>query len=138
MDTCGEALVNAILCGMGEIRVRPRKLVNKNSSILEEACRLALITRYAGDHHIMFWKQRIDKALLNLLIGNIQDFSKEHVLLDKQISVAKEGLKTNHQLCVRGYVWDILGWLAIHSGENFNPCIHGSEIYINLIIICAW
>ncbi|XP_028760602.1 BTB/POZ domain-containing protein At1g04390 isoform X2 [Neltuma alba] len=138
MDTCGEALVDAIICGMEETGMHSRKFVNKNSSILVEACRLALVTRWAGDHHISFWKQRIDKVLLNLLIENIHDLSEEHVSsLDKQISIAKEGLKTNHQLCVRGYVWDILGWLTIHSGENFNPCIHGSGLYINLIIICA-
>ncbi|KAI9116563.1 hypothetical protein K1719_012730 [Acacia pycnantha] len=138
MDTCGEALVDAIIFGMEEIETHSRKFVNKNSSTLLEACRLALVTRWAGDHHIRFWKKRIDRVLLNLLIENSQDLSEEHVSsLDKQISIAKEGLRTNHKLWVRGYVWDILGWLAIHSGENFNPCIHGSETYINLIIICA-
>ncbi|XP_054814645.1 BTB/POZ domain-containing protein At1g04390 isoform X2 [Prosopis cineraria] len=138
IDTCGEALIDAIVCGMEETGAHSRKFVNKNSSILVEACRLALVTRWAGDHHISFWKQRIDRVLLNLLMENIQDLSKERVLsLDKQISIAKECLKTNHQLSVRGYVWDILGWLTIHSGEYFNPCTHGSELYINLIIISA-
>ncbi|KAK4285741.1 hypothetical protein QN277_002396 [Acacia crassicarpa] len=110
MDTCGEALVDAIIFGMEEIEMHSRKFVNKNSSTSVEACRLALVTRWAEEH-----------------VSS----------LDKQISIAREGLRTNHKLWVRGYVWDILGSLAIHSGENFNPCIHGSEIYINLIIICA-
>ncbi|TKY49356.1 BTB/POZ domain-containing protein [Spatholobus suberectus] len=123
---------------MRETGLSSKKIGNNNGSLSVEACQLALITRWAGDHHINFWKQRIDKVLLNLLIENIQDQLSEPVLsLEKQISTAKEGLKANYNLGVRSYLWDILGWLIIHCGENLNPYTHGSELCINLLITCA-
>lgn len=137
VDLCGEALVEAIICGMRETGPISQKNGNNHGSLLMEACQLALITRWAGDHHISFWKQRIDRVLLNLLIENIQDQSSELVLsLDKQISMVKEGLKSNYQLGLRSYVWDILGCLMIHYGESTPGT--GSKLHINLLIMCAW
>lgn len=139
MDLCGEALVDAILCGMRETKPCSKKVENNHGSLLVEACQLALITRWAGDHHIRFWKQGIDRVLLNLLIENIHDQSSELVLsLEKQISMVKEGLKVNYHVALRSYLWDILGWLTIHCGENSNPHTHGSGLHINLLILCAW
>lgn len=139
MDKCGEALVDAIICGMGETGFHSRKYGSTYRSILVEACQLALVTRWAGKHHSRFWKQRIDRVLLNLLVENIQDQSFEQVTsLEEQISLMKEGLKANHHLCVRAYVWDILGLLVIHCGENINPCTPETELFINLLVICAW
>lgn len=139
MDLCGEALVDAIICGMKETGLSSKKIGNNHGSLLAEACQLALITRWAGDHHIRFWKQRIDKVLLNLLIENIHDHLSEPVLsLEKQISVVKEGLNADYHLSLRSFLWDILGWLTIHCRENLNPYTHGSELHINLLIICAW
>ncbi|XP_027191055.1 BTB/POZ domain-containing protein At1g04390 isoform X2 [Cicer arietinum] len=138
MDLCGEALVDAILCGMRETKPCSKKVENNHGSLLVEACQLALITRWAGDHHIRFWKQGIDRVLLNLLIENIHDQSSELVLsLEKQISMVKEGLKVNYHVALRSYLWDILGWLTIHCGENSNPHTHGSGLHINLLILCA-
>ncbi|KAJ1387197.1 SKP1/BTB/POZ domain superfamily [Sesbania bispinosa] len=138
VDLCGEALVDAIVCGMRETGLSSNKNGNNHGSLLMEACRLALITRWAGDHHIIFWKQGIDRVLLNLLFENIQDQSSELILsLEKQISMVKEGLKANYHLGLRSYLWDILGLLTIHCGENFNPYSHGSELHINLLIMCA-
>ncbi|QCD95998.1 Armadillo-type fold [Vigna unguiculata] len=135
---CGEALVEAIICGMTETRLSSKKIGNNHESLSVEACQLALITRWAGDHHTNFWKQGIDRVLLNLLIENIQDQLFEPVLsLEKQIYMAKEGLKANCHLGLRSYVWDILGWLTIHCGENLNPYTRGSELCINLLITCA-
>ncbi|XP_058722766.1 BTB/POZ domain-containing protein At1g04390-like isoform X2 [Vicia villosa] len=140
MDLCGEALVDAIICGMRETGPSSKKIENNYGSVLVEACKLALITRWAGDHHIRFWKQGIDKVLLSLLIENIHDQSTELVLsLEKQISMVKEGLKVNYHVAVRSYVWNILGWLVIHCSENSNPYsyTHESELHINLLIMCA-
>ncbi|KAL5079090.1 hypothetical protein RYX36_007511 [Vicia faba] len=140
MDLCGDALVDAIICGMRETGPSSKKIENNYGSILVEACKLALITRWAGDHHIRFWKQGIDRVLLSLLIENIHDQSVELVLpLEKQISMVKEGLKVNYHVAPRSYVWDILGWLTIHCGENSNPYsyTHESELHINLLILCA-
>jgi len=136
---CGEALVEAIICGMTENRLISKKIGNNHGSLSVEACQLALITQWAGDHHTNFWSQGIDKVLLNLLIENSQDQLFEPILsLEKQIYMAKEGLKANYHLGLRSYVWDILGWLTIHCGENLNPYTRGSELSINLLITCAW
>ncbi|CAJ1958068.1 unnamed protein product, partial [Sphenostylis stenocarpa] len=125
---CGEALVGAIICGMRETGLSSKKIGNNHGSLSAEACQLALITRWAGDHHTNFWKQGIDRVLLNLLIENIQDQLFEPVLsLEKQIYMAKEGLKSNYHLGLRSYLWDILGWLTIHCGENLNPYTHGNN-----------
>ncbi|OIW11671.1 hypothetical protein TanjilG_10817 [Lupinus angustifolius] len=103
MDLCGEAIVDAIICGMKETVLSSKKNGNNHSSLLVEAYQ-----------------------------------STEHVLsLEKQISMAKEGLKANYHLGLRSHLWDILGWLAIHCGENFNPYTYGSELHINLLITCA-
>ncbi|CAK8534776.1 unnamed protein product [Lathyrus sativus] len=140
MDLCGEALVDAIISGMRETGPSSKKLESNYGSVLVEACKLALVTRWAGDHHIRFWKQGIDRVLLSLLIENIHDQSTELALsLEKQISMVKEGLKVNYHVGLRSYVWDILGWLTIHCGENSNPYsyTHESELHINLLIMCA-
>ncbi|XP_047159531.1 BTB/POZ domain-containing protein At1g04390 isoform X2 [Vigna umbellata] len=135
---CGDALVEAIICGMTEPRVTSKKFGNNHGSLSVEACQLALITRWAGDHHTNFWKQGIDRVLLSLLIENIEDQLFEPVLaLEKQIYMAKEGLKANYHLGLRSYLWDILGWLTIHWGENLNPYTRGSELCIKLLITCA-
>lgn len=141
MDLCGEALVDAIICGMRETGPCSKKIESNYGSVLVEACKLALVTRWAGDHHIRFWKQGIDRVLLSLLIENIHDQSTEFALsLEKQISMVKEGLKVNYHVGLRSYVWDILGWLTIHFVENSNPYnyTHESELHINLLILCAW
>lgn len=139
MALCGEALVDAIICGMRETGPSSRKIGNNHGSLLVEACNLALITRWAGDHHIGFWKKGIDVVLLNLLIENIYDQSSELILpLEKQLSMIEEGLKANYHVGLRNYLWDILGWLTIHCGENLNPYTYGSEFHVNLLIMCAW
>ncbi|XP_022637100.1 BTB/POZ domain-containing protein At1g04390 isoform X5 [Vigna radiata var. radiata] len=135
---CGDALVEAIICGMTETRLTSKKFGNNHGSLSVEACQLALITRWAGDHHTNFWKQGIDRVLLSLLIENIEDQLFEPVLaLEKQIYMAKEGLKANYHLGRRSYLWDILGWLTIHCGENLYPYTRGSELCIKLLITCA-
>ncbi|KAL2331115.1 hypothetical protein Fmac_018696 [Flemingia macrophylla] len=134
----GEALVDAIICGMRETGPSSKKIGNNHGILSREACQLGLIARWAGDHHIMFWKQEIDKVLLNLLIGNIQDQLSEPVLsMEKQITLVKKGLQANYHLGLRSYVWDILGWLTIHCGENLKPYTSGNDFCINLLITCA-
>ncbi|XP_020965171.1 BTB/POZ domain-containing protein At1g04390 isoform X2 [Arachis ipaensis] len=138
-NLCGDALVNAIICGMRETGLSSKKGGINHGSLLLEACQLGLITRWDGDHHIRFWEHGIDRVLLNLVLENIQDKPSEHVLsLEEQISTANKGLKSNYHLGLRSYLWDILGCLMIHCGENFNPYTYGSELHINTLITCAW
>ncbi|RXH98478.1 hypothetical protein DVH24_010803 [Malus domestica] len=128
-------IIKAIISGMSEWNSHSRKVSNDQMSLLEEACRLALITRWEGEHHIYMWKQGIDKILLDLLLENFHNQPyKCSMSLDEQMVIAKEGLNANYLLVLRSYIWDILGWLAIHCGEDFNP---EREIYINILITCA-
>ncbi|XP_021819201.1 BTB/POZ domain-containing protein At1g04390 isoform X5 [Prunus avium] len=134
MRLCCKPIIKAIISGMSELSSNSRKVSNDQMSLLEEACRLALITRWTGEHHIHLWKQGIDKILLDLLLNFRNQPYKHSMSLDEQIATAKEGLDANYLLVLRSYIWDILGWLAIHCGEDFHP---ESELYINILITCA-
>ena len=136
---CCEPLVKAIVCGMNRRNCHSGKVSTDHMSLLEEACRLALITRWAGDYHSYFWKLGIDKVLLDLVLENFQKHPSQHLLsVEEQISMAQEGLNANFLLVLRPYVWDILGWLATHHEEGFNLYMHGNELHINILITCAW
>ncbi|KAL5543815.1 hypothetical protein UlMin_007599 [Ulmus minor] len=133
-----EPIVEAIICGMSKRSMNSRKAFNEQNSVLLEACRMALITSWGGKHHICFWKQGIDSVLLDLLLENSHKKLQEPFLsLEEQISIAQEGLNSTHLLALRKYIWDILGWLAIHCEEGFNPGIHGNELYIDMLITSA-
>lgn len=135
----GEPIVNAIVSEMSKQNSLSGKAANDQVSLLVEACRLALITRWAGKHHIYFWKQGIDRVLLGLLLEDFHDNLYQDVLsLDEQMSIAHKVLSANYLLVLRGYIWDILGWLATHCGEDFNPNAHGNELHLNILITCSW
>lgn len=133
---CCDHLVRAIVCGMNRCSFHSGKILNDQMSLLVEACRLASITRWAGQHHIVFWKQGIDKVLLDLLLEDFQIKPSQHLSsLEEQISLVQEGLGANFLLTLRPYIWDILGWLATHCDDDFN---HENELHINMLIMCAW
>lgn len=105
--------------------------------LLTGACRLALITRWSGEHHKYFWKLGIDKVLLKLLLNDFHKlYSSEHCI--EKIAAAELGLRENYLLVLRPFVWDILGGLAAHCLEDFNPNMHGDEFCMDFLIICAW
>lgn len=132
---CCDPLVRVIVCGMNRWSFHSGKISNDQMSLLVEACRLASITRWAGQHHIFFWKQGIDKVLLNLLLEDFQIKQLQHLSsLEEQISLAQEGLGANFLLALRSYIWDTLGWLAIHCDDDFND---ENELDINMLIMCA-
>lgn len=138
---CCEPLVKAIVCGMNRWTSHSGKISSDQMALLVEACHLALITRWCGQHHIFFWKHGIDKVLLDLLLKDFHIKPSQQLQFlstEEQISMAQEGLSTNFFLVLRPYIWDILGWLAIHCEEDFNPNICGSELHINILIVCAW
>ncbi|XP_050368318.1 BTB/POZ domain-containing protein At1g04390 isoform X2 [Argentina anserina] len=135
MNLSCQPIIKAIISGMSDWSSHSRKVTKDQMSLLVEACRLALISRWAGEHHIYFWKQKIDKILLDLLLEKFHNDSYEDsISLEEQIVIAKEGLSANYLLSLRSYVWDILGWLAIHCGEDFNP---ETEFHLNILIACA-
>ncbi|XP_031116460.1 BTB/POZ domain-containing protein At1g04390 [Ipomoea triloba] len=135
---CGESIVKAIITRMGNLS-SGQKLAKDQMSTLLEACRLALITRWVGEHHHYFWKAGIDGVLLNLLLDNFHtDYHSLHFLpLREQIVKIKQGLQTSFCLPLRPYVWDILGYLAAHSAEDCNPMMHGHEASFNTLVVCA-
>lgn len=108
-------------------------------SLLVEACRLALITRWAGKHHLYFWKHRIDKILLDLLQEDSCNLLNQKTLtLEEQIAIANQVTSAQYFLSLRSYIWDILGWLAAHCEDDFNPTVHGNELIVDILITCAW
>uniref|UniRef100_A0A2P2KLU7 BTB/POZ domain-containing protein At1g04390 isoform X2 n=1 Tax=Rhizophora mucronata TaxID=61149 RepID=A0A2P2KLU7_RHIMU len=138
MNISGEPLVEAIIAGLSGRTLHLQKLSHDQMSLLVEACRLALIIRWPGKHHKYFWKQGIDKVLLDLLLENNHNGPSQHFSsLDEQISRAQDILNANFLIVLRPYVWEILGWLATYCSEDCNLRMHGHENCINILITCA-
>lgn len=136
---CSGPLIKAIIGGMRVWRLGSGKGVNDLVSLLDEACRLALITRWPGEHHNHFWEQGIDKVLLDLLLENFDKQASEHPLTPQaRISIAQQGLDTNFLIALRPYIWEIFGWLAVHCRKDFRPSADRNELYIDMLITCAW
>ncbi|OMO65822.1 BTB/POZ-like protein [Corchorus capsularis] len=113
-------------------------IANDQMSLLVEACRLALITRWPGKHHSCFWEQGIDKLLLDLVLENFDKQVSDHRLSPgEQISIAQKGLDRNFLLALRPYIWEILGWLSVHCEKDFRPSTHRNELHVNILITCA-
>ncbi|KAK9274579.1 hypothetical protein L1049_021828 [Liquidambar formosana] len=51
--------------------------------------------------------------------------------------MVQEGLNANFLLVLRPYIWDILGWLAAHCGEDFSPNMHFNEFCMSILITSA-
>ncbi|TYH92462.1 hypothetical protein ES332_A13G183800v1 [Gossypium tomentosum] len=135
---CSGPLIKAIIGGMRVWRLGSGKGVNDLVSLLDEACRLALITRWPGEHHNHFWEQGIDKVLLDLLLENFDKQASEHTLTPQaRISIAQQGLDTNFLIALRPYIWEIFGWLAVHCRKDFRPSTDRTELYIDMLITCA-
>lgn len=135
---CSGPLTKAIVGGMRPWSLGSGKVANDQMSLLDEACRLALITRWPGEHHNCFWEQGVEKVLLGLLLENFDKQVSAHSLSsEEQMSIAKEGLGTSFLLSLRPYIWEILGWLAVHCTKDFRPSTHLNELYIDMLITCA-
>ncbi|CAH9073645.1 unnamed protein product [Cuscuta epithymum] len=141
---CGEPVVEAILAGMARMRkfYPSLKEQKKQMPILVKTCSLALITRWAGEHHHYFWKAGICEVLLRLFMDNFnKDYhSFQSLPLREKIGIiqSNEALQTNFCLPLRPYVWDILGHLATNSDEGCNPVMHGHEACLKTLVLCAW
>ncbi|KAA8527155.1 hypothetical protein F0562_008616 [Nyssa sinensis] len=133
-----EPITKAIICGMSSWSSHSGKVAKEQLSLLMEACRLALITRWAGEHHNYFWELGVDRVLVNLLLNNFHKSKQSNSLsLQEQIHIAQKGLNENFLLVLRPYVWDILGSLAVHCEEDFNPEVYGNEVCVNILMTCA-
>lgn len=140
MKICCEPLVEAVINAMDRWSSISENFAKSQLSVMEEACRLASITRWAGDHHIHFWKAGMDRVLLDLLLENypkIHQMQRE-LSLNDLIIIVRENHNANLVLSLRPYVWDILGGLAANCAGNINHKMHGNELRLNVLIICAW
>ncbi|CAL1409452.1 unnamed protein product [Linum trigynum] len=134
---CGP-IVKAIVDGMIGWSLNSRKMDDDQLSLLVEACQLACIVRWGGEHHNYFWKHDICYVLLRLLSENLSDASSQgFLLLEEQIPVAKEALKADFLITIRPYIWDILGWLAAQCTNGINHELSSHEGHINILITCA-
>lgn len=139
MKLCCEPLVNSILKQMNGRHLHYGKVSKDQAGLTLEVCRLALTTRWAGDHQNCFWKAGVCRALLSLLLNNFVriDQSFKHLSLQEQINIVHEGLHANSFASLRPYIWDILGGLAANCAENFNPKMHGAEVQLNALLLCV-
>ena len=131
MRLCCEPIVKAIICGLKGCGLSGRQIAKDRISLLVEAGHLALITRWAGEHHIYFWKLGIERVLSTLLL------SKSHKAQPPQHSLS---LKELRAITDEGpaFIWDIIGGLVTHCGEDFNPEMNGNDVFISILIYCAW
>ncbi|XP_010475090.1 PREDICTED: BTB/POZ domain-containing protein At1g04390 [Camelina sativa] len=138
IDICSESLVKATVQTMGKWSLSSGKLSYDQKSLLVEACKLALITRWEGKHHFYFWKYRISEALLSLVVENFRSQSLDgSVSLEEEISLAEKVLNAKFLPSLRSYVWDIIGFLAAHCQEEFDSILHEDELCLNFLITCA-
>ncbi|KAL6514006.1 hypothetical protein OROHE_019462 [Orobanche hederae] len=139
MNICCESLVKAVTSAMNNWSSLSGKFDKSQLSVMEEACRLATITQWAGDHHIYFWKAGMDRLLLDLLLEKYTkiDQLQRGLSVNELIFVVRESYNANPLLSFRPYLWDILGGLAANCAENVNHEIHGNELRLNVLIVCA-
>lgn len=134
-----EPIMKAIITAMDECSYCG-KASSDQGILLLEACRLALITRWAGDHHTYLWKFGVDSSLLGLLDNNFCKNKKSTSFSSsrEEIDIAKEVLDSNSNGALTPYIWDVLGWLATHCREDYNPEKEGKLNCFNVLIACAW
>lgn len=134
---CCEPIVEAVVTGMTLSSSERFTITNDQLSLLVEACRLALTTRWKGEHHVFFWEKGVDRVLVNLL-SNKHYKLQTSSSLEKQMERAQEIVDGNFLLILRPYIWDILGSLSAHCIEDFAPnSRHESEHFIDVLITCA-
>ncbi|XP_068654647.1 BTB/POZ domain-containing protein At1g04390 [Aristolochia californica] len=139
IELCCEPIVQCILNAMSGWKSHFHvKVPNDQIPLVVEACRSALITRWAGKHHSHFWRERIDQALLGLIFRKPIEFDHSQAQLPLQeLAVVEDDLGTKGLRVVRPYVWDILGWLAAYCPPDFNPKIYGDKCCLDMLIACA-
>uniref|UniRef100_A0A804PUA7 BTB domain-containing protein n=2 Tax=Zea mays TaxID=4577 RepID=A0A804PUA7_MAIZE len=110
MTAHGQPIVQGITNAMSEINEK---------TLVREGCRTALLAlRYSGNHHRCFWFNAIDKILYKILCGSCNSSSHAHQTLchGELFNIDSKDIMDIHP-----YVWDILGYLAVHcDNEHFS------------------
>lgn len=140
LNVCCESLVRATIDAMSSCSEHSGKLSKDHISLLIQACHMAMITRWAGEHHVYFWKYGIHRIILDLLLNNYRKKHelRHHLSIAEQITIAQEALNTSYLLILRPYIWDILGGLALHGADDLIPNVLGDNSLVDMIITCAW
>uniref|UniRef100_A0A1D1XNL2 BTB/POZ domain-containing protein At1g04390 n=1 Tax=Anthurium amnicola TaxID=1678845 RepID=A0A1D1XNL2_9ARAE len=129
---CCEPLVQGIIDAMSGWRLsHSEKVPNDHIPLVTAACRMALMTRWPGVHHAYFWKLGIDNVLLDLLLGNYKRSCQLNVPDELRAATC------DNITDIRNYIWDILGWLAIHCDYDFHSCNEGKMSSLDTLIHCA-
>ncbi|PIA29720.1 hypothetical protein AQUCO_05800077v1 [Aquilegia coerulea] len=136
--TCYESIVKAIIDAMGGWNLSSGKVATDQVPLLSEACKLALITRWDGEHHSYFWKFGVDRVLLNLLVDNFYKNrpSQSYSSLEELIAEARKGLDANYLEVLRPFIWASLGWLVTHCPEDFTPDTRGNNC-LDVLLTCG-
>ncbi|CAO2836269.1 unnamed protein product [Amaranthus hypochondriacus] len=136
-----ESIIKSIICALTDSGVghREGELLNQDMSLMVEACRLALISRWQGKHHDYLWRFGVDKVLVHLLMNNRQShYLLQHSMpIEELIAIAREGLCGKNLLELRPYVWEIIGLLSAQCEEGFAPTKHENEHSISLLVASA-
>ncbi|RWW03712.1 hypothetical protein GW17_00033107 [Ensete ventricosum] len=130
-----EPIIQGLVGAMGGWRSSCSKRVPSDQlPLVLEACRAALLTRWAGNHHSYFWKHEIDRVLLDILLGDCTVSYEAKVALSSDELVA---IIYDNTADTRPFVWDILGNLAVHCKEEFLSKTKGALCYLDFLISCA-
>ncbi|WOL16222.1 BTB/POZ domain-containing protein [Canna indica] len=130
-----EPVVQGIIGAMGGWRSSCSKRVPSDQlSLVLEACRAARLTRWAGNQHSCLWKYEIHRVLLDILLGDctLIHQGKAELSPDELVAVIYDNTAET-----RPFVWDILGYLAVHCEENFLSKTDGAFGHLDFLIYCA-
>ncbi|XP_008806462.2 BTB/POZ domain-containing protein At1g04390 isoform X2 [Phoenix dactylifera] len=130
-----EPVVRGIIDAMGEWRSSSSQMIPTDQmALVMEACRCALLTRWAGNHHSCFWNHDIHIILLDIILGNCGAICLTHVEPSPQELITRVN---DNVTDARPYVWDILGYLMVHYEEDFLSRTRGNLCCLNVLISCA-
>ncbi|KAJ0975788.1 hypothetical protein J5N97_017753 [Dioscorea zingiberensis] len=130
-----EPVVQGIISAMSESMSPSSKKDRRDQMPLRmEAFRVALITCWNGDHHLYFWKLGIDKVLFDNLFGDCSIMNLIQNPLQAEVLLSKIN---ECYVDTKAYIWDILGWLALHCEDEFLPKTEGGFCYLKVLISSA-
>lgn len=134
-----EPIVKSIICALTVSSLRHGDFTDEEESLMLEAGRLALISRWPGKHHDYLWKFKVHKVLIQLLMCNLPNLQlhQQSLSVEELINVAREGLSAQFLLNLRPYVWEIIGWLSTQCEEDFSPNQDGNGNCVSLLVTTA-
>ena len=122
-----QPIVQGIINAMSEI---------DEKSLVTEGCRTALLAlRYHGNHHRCFWSNSIDEVLYKIIAGSCSSEHQTHQMLCHGELFNKD---SKDIVNIDPYVWDILGYLAVHCNNDYLSVRKRKNNFLQALISCAW